>query len=150
MRAEPGLTNPVRAETIRELHSPMWACGAAGSALPWHGRGHRFDPDQVHQATLSESMTYRTKISAALVQFGVNWCQFFFLLVCRETRLPTWPRLAANGCFPFDALGLRNSSSIELTMFLTPSAITCTYMLLLLGTRAWRNMPCVSFIVPFL
>src|SRR4051812_43692655 len=27
----------------------MWACGAAGSALPWHGRGHRFDPDQVHQ-----------------------------------------------------------------------------------------------------
>jgi hypothetical protein len=25
-----------------------WACGAAGSALPWHGRGHRFDPDQVH------------------------------------------------------------------------------------------------------
>ena len=27
----------------------MWACGAVGSALPWHGRGHRFDPDQVHQ-----------------------------------------------------------------------------------------------------
>ena len=27
----------------------QWACGAAGSALPWHGRGHRFDPDQVHQ-----------------------------------------------------------------------------------------------------
>src|SRR5580704_13659139 len=27
----------------------LWACGAAGSALPWHGRGHRFDPDQVHQ-----------------------------------------------------------------------------------------------------
>src|SRR5712691_3680228 len=21
-----------------------WACGAAGSALPWHGRGRRFDP----------------------------------------------------------------------------------------------------------
>ncbi len=32
---------------------PMWACGAAGSALPWHGRGHRFDPDQVHQTPLS-------------------------------------------------------------------------------------------------
>ena len=44
-----GLTNPERAETIRELHSPKWACGAAGSALPWHGRGHRFDPGQVHQ-----------------------------------------------------------------------------------------------------
>src|SRR6476661_7874292 len=27
---------------------PLWACGAAGSALPWHGRGRRFDPDQVH------------------------------------------------------------------------------------------------------
>ena len=27
----------------------MWACGAVGSALPWHGRGHRFEPDQVHQ-----------------------------------------------------------------------------------------------------
>jgi hypothetical protein len=27
----------------------LWACGAAGSALPWHGRGHRFDPGQVHQ-----------------------------------------------------------------------------------------------------
>src|ERR1017187_2079287 len=25
-----------------------WACGAAGSALPWHGRGRRFDPGQVH------------------------------------------------------------------------------------------------------
>jgi hypothetical protein len=26
-----------------------WACGAAGSALPWHGRGRRFGPDQIHQ-----------------------------------------------------------------------------------------------------
>jgi hypothetical protein len=26
-----------------------WACGAVGSALPWHGRGRRFEPDQVHQ-----------------------------------------------------------------------------------------------------
>ena len=33
----------------RQWESSMWACGAAGSALPWHGRGHRFDPDQVHQ-----------------------------------------------------------------------------------------------------
>ena len=30
----------------------QWACGAAGSALPWHGRGRRFDPDQVHQLFL--------------------------------------------------------------------------------------------------
>ena len=32
------------------MSPPLWACGAAGSALPWHGRGHRFDPDQVHQS----------------------------------------------------------------------------------------------------
>jgi hypothetical protein len=31
----------------------VWACGAAGSALPWHGRGRRFDPDQVHQIQAS-------------------------------------------------------------------------------------------------
>jgi hypothetical protein len=30
--------------------SGKWACGAAGSALPWHGRGRRFDPDQVHHS----------------------------------------------------------------------------------------------------
>src|SRR5579859_1397598 len=35
---------------------PLWACGAAGSALPWHGRGRRFDPDQVHQLTFLESV----------------------------------------------------------------------------------------------
>src|ERR1700729_1260717 len=34
----------------RVIHSAMWACAAAGSALPWHGRGRRFDPDQVHQS----------------------------------------------------------------------------------------------------
>jgi hypothetical protein len=34
-------------------HLGTWACGAAGSALPWHGRGHRFDPDQVHQLNQS-------------------------------------------------------------------------------------------------
>ena len=32
-----------------EVVSPQWACGAVGSALPWHGRGRRFEPDQVHQ-----------------------------------------------------------------------------------------------------
>jgi hypothetical protein len=29
------------------------ACGAVGSALPWHGRGRRFEPDQVHQLLLT-------------------------------------------------------------------------------------------------
>ena len=26
----------------------LWACGAVGSALSWHGRGRRFEPVQVH------------------------------------------------------------------------------------------------------
>ena len=43
------LTNLPQATTIEELSHQSWACGAAGSALPWHGRGRRFDPDQVHQ-----------------------------------------------------------------------------------------------------
>jgi hypothetical protein len=41
-----GLTN---ASLVSEnSRVTLWACGAAGSALPWHGRGRRFDPDQVH------------------------------------------------------------------------------------------------------
>src|ERR1700730_15970186 len=28
----------------------QWACGAVGSALPWHGRGREFEPPQVHQS----------------------------------------------------------------------------------------------------
>ena len=28
---------------------PVWACGAVGSALPWHGRGQGFESLQVHQ-----------------------------------------------------------------------------------------------------
>ena len=44
----------LRAQCLRMNKSPLeWACGAAGSALPWHGRGHRFDPDQVHQTIQS-------------------------------------------------------------------------------------------------
>jgi hypothetical protein len=29
---------------------PSWACGAVGSALPWHGRGREFESHQVHQS----------------------------------------------------------------------------------------------------
>src|ERR1700722_2738842 len=43
------LTNGVHSSRIERVLPKEWACGAAGSALPWHGRGHRFDPDQVHQ-----------------------------------------------------------------------------------------------------
>ena len=44
------LTNIVCSARIERVLPQKWACGAAGSALPWHGRGHRFDPDQVHQS----------------------------------------------------------------------------------------------------
>ena len=46
-----------QALTDNRENLPSWACGAAGSALPWHGRGRRFDPDQVHQIL---SFTWQT------------------------------------------------------------------------------------------
>jgi hypothetical protein len=45
----------------------MWACGAAGSALPWHGRGHRFDPDQVHQNVETAAQAAADSAQAALL-----------------------------------------------------------------------------------
>ena len=42
-----------------------WACGAAGSALPWHGRGRRFDPDQVHHFQVFTAFPF-----SSLVAFG--------------------------------------------------------------------------------
>jgi hypothetical protein len=33
-------------------------CIVNNLALEWHGRGHRFDPDQVHQTTPSKSISY--------------------------------------------------------------------------------------------
>src|SRR6185503_10927033 len=33
----------------------VWACGAVGSALPWHGRGQGFESLQVHQNTQLQS-----------------------------------------------------------------------------------------------
>jgi hypothetical protein len=71
-----GLTNPATAATIRRLHPcDEWACGAAGSALPWHGRGHRFDPDQVHQITPSKSIIKTETIRGQHLGFGINWRQ---------------------------------------------------------------------------
>src|SRR5579871_2947476 len=31
------------------VKASSWACGAVGSALPWHGRGREFESLQVHQ-----------------------------------------------------------------------------------------------------
>src|SRR5208337_3180768 len=38
-----------------------WACGAVGSALPWHGRGREFESHQVHQ--LLRLTFRRTRVS---------------------------------------------------------------------------------------
>src|SRR6185437_16726744 len=57
----------------------MWACGAAGSALPWHGRGRRFDPDQVHHTVL----TYLN--SVAYSQHPLNLPAKCALLLLKDT-----------------------------------------------------------------
>src|SRR5258708_28090259 len=44
--------------------SRLWACGAVGSALPWHGRGRRFDPDQVHHI-----------FNHLQIPSSLGWCQ---------------------------------------------------------------------------
>ena len=40
---------------IRGSFSPKWACSAVGSAPEWHSGGHRFDPGQVHQPSLTRA-----------------------------------------------------------------------------------------------
>ena len=34
----------------------MWAFSSAGRAPPWHGGGHRFDPDKVHQSKIDRAI----------------------------------------------------------------------------------------------
>ena len=47
-----------------------WACGAVGSALPWHGRGRRFEPDQVHQVSNFSTESYGLRSMAAFERVG--------------------------------------------------------------------------------
>ena len=83
-----GLTNEATPETIEESH-PMWACGAAGSALPWHGRGHRFDPDQVHQLSsppwrqLAPILLFSDRIDGGFWRAGLR-------LPCSSLQQPSW------------------------------------------------------------
>jgi hypothetical protein len=71
----------------------MWACGAAGSALPWHGRGHRFDPDQVHQTTPTKSSVCRKQSTPSSHRFGVIWCQIRRRLTPTVADASSWSRL---------------------------------------------------------
>ena len=60
-------TNIDNKEVAAELaETSVWACGAVGSALPWHGRGHRFDPDQVHQLNQSFRATLPSQLGSIL------------------------------------------------------------------------------------
>lgn len=67
--------------------SSEWACGAAGSALPWHGRGHRFDPDQVHQITLYKMNSFSEAKRSLLWSV---WCH-----LVSNFQTPLWTALRA-------------------------------------------------------
>src|ERR1035437_1028523 len=78
----------------------MWACGAVGSALPWHGRGREFESHQVHQ---NVSNTYRPPASQNVVagvqleskshlRHGQPWasCGFRYLPTIKPTDSMRW------------------------------------------------------------
>ena len=58
-----------------------WACGAAGSARPWHRRGRRFDPHRPYQYLLTNSPSVALGIlgcsrvgSETVWRLGVTTC----------------------------------------------------------------------------
>jgi hypothetical protein len=71
-----------------------WACGAVGSALPWHGRGRRFDPDQVHHLNhpkinhFQSICSNRTKIAQPTRQWRLTKCSLFIRAITRLVRIP--------------------------------------------------------------
>src|SRR4029077_9967002 len=76
--------------SFTRLRRVVWACGAVGSALPWHGRGRRFDPDQVHhifnnlRLSFFRPRAFRHKFTTLLLDFVVSAS-----LVHRGLRLRT-------------------------------------------------------------
>src|SRR5580698_509724 len=52
--------------------SRVWACGAVGSALPWHGRGQGFESLQVHQFSLM-NQRFLVLQSLARLSRGCAW-----------------------------------------------------------------------------
>ena len=55
---------------------PKWACGAVGSALPWHGRGRRFEPVQVHQTSQILSAHWLSSSPSPESIWRPNWREF--------------------------------------------------------------------------
>src|SRR6202011_3652430 len=85
-----------------------WACGAAGSALPWHGRGRRFDPDQVHHFQLLVDTPL-----FSLVSFGVTTTETLPLSLKTLGAIPTRSTIFATTCrYPYlqlDLIWLQNA-----------------------------------------
>src|SRR5260370_1841892 len=85
-----------------------WACGAAGSALPWHGRGRRFDPDQVHHfQLLADTPLF------SLVSFGVTVPEILLLSLKTLGAIPTRSTIFSTTCrYPYlqlDLIWLQNA-----------------------------------------
>src|SRR5665213_1386357 len=65
-----GMFDFVRPRTIAgvrydERVVSAWACGAVGSALPWHGRGQGFESLQVHQNKPQQNIELRKGLRAS-------------------------------------------------------------------------------------
>src|SRR4029077_8631499 len=83
--------------SFTRLRRVLWACGAAGSALPWHGRGRRFDPDQVHQIlftlehpALSRSPMTKPKNNLKPAQGLRGWKQISEFMGLPESTVQRW------------------------------------------------------------
>lgn len=53
------LVSPTRKDCLSRIIKKFWVIGAAASALPSHGRGHRFDSYITHNIVQFRGMIYR-------------------------------------------------------------------------------------------
>src|SRR5487761_2131598 len=68
--------NPVYVKLAVSL---KWACGAVGSALPWHGRGRRFEPVRVHQSPNVQLLRIQTQPPRAVAGLRTLICRIRYL-----------------------------------------------------------------------
>ncbi len=62
-----------------------WAFSSAGRAPPWHGGGHRFDPDKVHQIDY-KSAFLRLRV-LVITELGSYAESFFILKLSRSISI---------------------------------------------------------------
>ncbi len=48
--------------SIANDHLIVWGYSSAGRALAWHARGHRFDPDYLHQSSIQVIQGFRASV----------------------------------------------------------------------------------------